>query len=280
MADLLGALVDGVPGTTVPVTDRGFLYGDAIFEVLRSYDGSPAFFREHLDRMTAGGAALEYPEPCPVAAFAADLRTLLADADGDRTFRLYWTRGEGGGVGGEPERTRRVSMAFAVSRPPAVAYREGVECILAQGSATAASGAKVANYVSNIVATRRARAAGAHEALMVDGEGRIGEGATSNVFVLAGGVLRTPPVRGILPGVTRSIVMREARAEGIEVEESELRSEVLEGASEVFLTSSVREVLPVRAVGGRPIGEPGPVTRRLAERYEAAALADAARWAH
>jgi branched-chain amino acid aminotransferase len=280
VAEPLGALVDGEPATSVPVTDRGFLYGDSLFEVLRSYDGSPAFFDEHFERMSQGGVQLDYPEPCPVAAFAADLRALLAEADGDRTFRLYWTRGDGGGIAGEPERTRRVSMAFTVSRPPASAYREGVECLLARGRATEATGAKVANYVSNILATRRARAAGAHEALMVDGEGRIGEGATSNVFALIGGRLVTPPVRGILPGVTRSIVLREARAEGIEVEERALRAEALTDASEVFLTSSIREVLPVRAIDGRPVGQPGPITRRLAERYEAAARADAERWAH
>ncbi len=280
MTELLGALVDGEAGSSVPVTDRGFLYGDSLFEVLRSYDGSPAFFDEHFARMTKGGVELEYPEPCPVDAFAADVRALLADADGDRTFRLYWTRGDSGGIGGESERTRRVSMAFGVSRPPASAYRDGVECLLVGGRATGASGAKVANYVSNILATRRARAAGAHEALMVDPEGWIGEGATSNVFAFIEGRLVTPPVRGILPGVTRSIVLREARAEGIEAEETALSADALAGASEVFLTSSIREVLPVRAIDGRPVGEPGPITRRLAERYETAARADAERWAH
>lgn len=278
MAEPLRALVDGEPATSVPLTDRGFLYGDSLFEVLRSYGGRPAFFGEHFARMTKGGERLDYPEPCPVESFAGDVRALLADADGDRTFRLYWTRGDGGGIAGEPERTRRVSMAFAVSRPPEAAYRDGVECIVVTGRATGASGAKVANYVSNILATRQARAGGAHEALMADGEGRIGEGATSNVFALVDGQLLTPPVRGILPGVTRSIVLREARAEGIEVRESELTTEALEGASEVFLTSSIREVLPVRAIDGRAVGEPGPITRRLAERYQAAAWADAERW--
>lgn len=275
MSAPLAVLVDGEQGRSVPVTDRGFLYGDALFEVMRTYAGAPAFFEPHLERMAGGGERLAFPETCPRAAFADDVRRLAASVDGDVVLRLYWTRGDGGGVAGEPDRTRRVSMAYAVSRPPPEAYAEGVDCVIVSGRATDASGAKVATYVENILATRRARDAGAHEALMADAEGSIGEGATSNLFALIDGVLRTPAVRGILPGVTRQVVLREARAEGLAVEEGPLTQASIERASELFLTSSVRELLPVRSVDGDRVREPGPITRRLAERYTAAARADA-----
>lgn len=277
MSAPLAVLVDGEESRSVPVTDRGFLYGDALFEVMRTYDGAPGFFGPHMARMTAGGEGLAFGEACPVEAFAADVRR-LADTDRDVLLRLYWTRGDGGGIAGETERTRRVSMAYAIQRPPPEAYRDGVDCLVVGGRATDASGAKVATYVENILATRRARAAGAHEALMADAEGRIGEGATSNVFAVLDGVLTTPSLGTILPGVTRQVVLEEARAERLEVAEAPLSVEDLGRATEIFLTSSVREVLPVRSVDGDRVRQPGPITRRLAERYEAAARADAARW--
>jgi len=279
MSAPLAVLVDGQPSMSVPVTDRGFLYGDALFEVMRTYDGAPGLFGPHMERMSAGGERLRFGAPCPVADFAADVRRLIATVDRDVVLRLYWTRGDGGGLAGQPERGRRVSMAFPILRPPTEAYRDGVDCLVVQGRATDASEAKVATYVENILATRRAREAGAHEALMVDAEGRVGEGATSNVFAVVDGVLWTPPLGAILPGVTRQVVLSEARAEGLEVEEGPLTVDALRRASEVFLTSSVREVLPVRAVDGDGPREPGPITAQLAERYEAAARADARSWA-
>ncbi len=278
MSAPLAVLVDGEESRSVPVTDRGFLYGDALFEVMRTYDGSPGFFGPHMERMTQGGEGLAFGERCPVAAFATDVRRLITAADQDVLLRLYWTRGDGGGIAGETERTRRVSMAYAIQRPPPEAYRDGVDCLVVGGRATDASGAKVATYVENILATRRARAAGAHEALMADADGLVGEGATSNVFAVVDGVLRTPSLGSILPGVTRQVVLREARDEGLEVVEEALSRDTIRRASELFLTSSVREVLPVRSVDGDRVREPGPITRRLAARYEAAARADASRW--
>ena len=113
---------------------------------------------------------------------------------------------------------------------------------------------------------REARAAGAHEALLLDARGYVTEGSSSNVFAVSGGVVRTPPLgAGILEGVTRGVVLTIARALGVRAEELPLRPEELEGADEVFITSTVREIVPVIAIGERGVGagRPGPVTERL-----------------
>ena len=141
---------------------------------------------------------------------------------------------------------------------------------------------KSSNYLENLLALAEAKRDGAHEAVMLDGEGRVAEGTTSNLFLVKAGRVVTPDVGvGLLPGITRAQVMDAARGDGITVEESRPRPADLVGADELFLTSSVRGVLPVtrlEAGGEHRIGDgrPGPVTRRLMELYEARCVRDAA----
>jgi branched-chain amino acid aminotransferase len=132
--------------------------------------------------------------------------------------------------------------------------------------------AKTGAHLDHVLAVAEARAAGAHEALLVDGRGNVTEGASSNVFVVQGGTLRTPPLgAGILEGVTRGLVLRLARAAGLPVEEAPLDPSALLAADEVFITSTVREIVPVVRVGDRAIGAgaPGPVTHRLHRAFRA-----------
>jgi branched-chain amino acid aminotransferase len=134
--------------------------------------------------------------------------------------------------------------------------------------------AKTGEHLFHVLAVREARAHGAHEALLVDGAGCVTEGASSNVFAIRGGVLETPPLgAGILAGVTRGVVLEVAGGLGVRVEERPLPLSRLPEADEAFLTSTVREVLPVVRVGERPVGggAPGPVTRRLHEAFRARA---------
>jgi branched-chain amino acid aminotransferase len=133
-----------------------------------------------------------------------------------------------------------------------------------------ASGAKASNYLANLLALHEAKGKGAQEALMLGRSGQILEGASSNVFIVKDGKLRTPePQPGILVGITRATVLEAAAHAGIEVEEAEVRPDDLYGADEAFITSSIREVMPVVVADGRTIGAgvPGPVTQRLHEGY-------------
>jgi branched-chain amino acid aminotransferase len=133
-----------------------------------------------------------------------------------------------------------------------------------------ASGAKASNYLANLLAVHEAKQKGAQEALVVGRKGQILEGASSNIFIVKDGKVRTPePQPGILVGITRAAVLAAAADEGIEVEEGEVRPEDLYGADEAFITSSIREVMPVVSADGQTIGQgtPGPVTKRLREGY-------------
>jgi branched-chain amino acid aminotransferase len=163
-----------------------------------------------------------------------------------------------------------------VAPPSREAYAAGIAAITVRTQrsvdGTAAAGAKVTNYLESVLAVREAKAQGAQEALIVDGRGEVVEGATSNVFVAKGGRLATPPEdAGILSGITRAYVLEAAAKAGIAVDQLRLRPEALYDADEVFVTSSIREVLPVVRVDGRVIGTgaPGPLARILHRAFRA-----------
>jgi branched-chain amino acid aminotransferase len=169
-------------------------------------------------------------------------------------------------------------VAQPISGPPASAYREGVAAAIVGVRRAAPDAvdpsAKTGAHLPNVLALREARAAGAHEALLLDGQGFVTEGSTSNVFAVTGGRLRTPPLAaGILEGVTRGVVLRLARQAGVPAEEAPLRPEDLEGSDELFITSTVREIVPVTRLGGRSVGtgRPGATTCALHRAFRALA---------
>jgi branched-chain amino acid aminotransferase len=165
---------------------------------------------------------------------------------------------------------RAIVIAQPLHAPPARAWAEGVSAAIVgvrrASPAAVDPSAKTGAHLPNVLALKEARTAGAHEALLLDDRGFVTEGASSNVFAVSGGRLRTPPLAaGILEGVTRGLVLRIARGEGVPLEETALRPEDLEGADEVFITSTMREILPVVRLGATTVGagRPGPVTEHL-----------------
>jgi branched-chain amino acid aminotransferase len=270
----------------VSIFDRGFLYGDSVYEVIRTYGGRPFEEAAHLARLAHSAERIGLSPKWDAARVAREIeRTLEASRGGDRPdpeaapwnvgeryLRVVMTRGAGE-IGLDPAlAVDPVALVIAqpVSGPPLRAYREGVAAVIVHVRHPAPdavdASAKTGAHLPNVLAVREARAAGAHEALLLDGRGFVTEGSSSNVFAVSGGVVRTPPLEaGILEGVTRGVVLRLARAEGLPVEELPLRPEDLEGADEVFITSTVREVLPVVRLGTRRVGAgvPGAVTHRL-----------------
>lgn len=273
----------GVAEATVPVLDRGFLYGDSVYEVIRTYatGGGPFALTEHLERLARSARLLEIALPLSLSELAAEVRDVLrAAGQGDWYIRVILTRGAGP-IGLDPalaDRPRRVVIVAPLPDLPERLRRDGVSVALVPTGRTAAgptpAGAKTGNYLSNVMALRAARLKGAFEAIMLDGEGRITEGTTSNVFLCTGGLLRTPPLAtGILAGITRHKVIDLARLDGIEVVEEHLRPLDVHAAEEVFLTSTLKEVLPVTSVDGTEVGtgRPGPVTTLLQQKYAALA---------
>lgn len=280
-------------GTLVPpsaarvsVFDRGFLYGDSVYEVIRTYGGGAFELDRHLARLRHSAERIGLAPKWDATRAAAEVgRTLDAsrgsdahDPDaapwnvGERYLRVVMTRGAGE-IGLDPAlAVDPVALVIAqpLAGPPARAYAEGVMAAvvgLRRASPQAIDpSAKTGSHLPNVLALREARASGAYEALLLDDGGFVTEGSSSNVFAVRGGRLATPPLAaGILEGVTRGLVLALARRLGVAADERALRPEDLEGADEVFITSTIREIVPVVRLGGRTVGSgrPGPVTSRL-----------------
>jgi branched-chain amino acid aminotransferase len=268
---------------TVSVHDRGFRYGDGAFETVRAYGGTVFAWERHADRLEATLETLGFAQAAPSRHDLHDrlLETLEANDLSDAYLRLTVSRGvqEGkltpavaadptvvvvaeplprGGLAGEP-----------VWDEPAVLQTVKTRRI---ADDALPSDSKTLNYLDGILARlelrRAARATySADEAVMRDGDGTVLEGATSNVFVVDDGVLRTPPADlDLLPGITRAIVLELASEEEFPVEERAVGLEALREADEAFLTNTTWEVRPVATVDGLDVGG-GPITDLLGHRY-------------
>jgi branched-chain amino acid aminotransferase len=275
----------------LPVLDRGVLLGDSVYEVLRTYGGRPFELDVHLGRLGRSAALAGLVPAWDGPRCSAEVARALAasrggdppDPDaapwnvGERSIRVLMTRG--GGEAAPEVPPAAVVIVEPLHGPPAAAYRDGVAAlVVGLGPRRSDPAAKTGSRISHLLALRAAQAAGAHEALFRDAEGRITEGTSSNVFAVMGGRLVTPPLEaGILEGVTRGVVLRLAPLQGVAAEQALLPADGLERAEEVFITSTSREILPVTRLGVARVGDgrPGPITRALhaAFRREAEALA-------
>jgi branched-chain amino acid aminotransferase len=254
----------------VSVYDRGFLYGDGVFETLRTYRGAPFALEEHAERLAASARAVGIALPVPLRTLEREtVEAVHAAANPESTIRILITRGQGP-LRLDPtgaDSPLRVILVEPLAPPPAEIYRAGVTTITerTERAADAAPGAKVTNYLAGMLALRRAGARGAHEALLLDAEGCITEGVTSNFFLVIEGELLTAPRASVLAGVTRARVLAIASRLGIPARHGAIGRNDLESASEAFLTSTLRELVPVTHIDTITIGDgtPGPVTRRL-----------------
>jgi branched-chain amino acid aminotransferase len=276
--------VNGVIGdetAQISVLDRGFLYGDSVYEVIRTYGGQPFALEAHLSRLERSAALLGFPVPVSTASLAHEIRAAVQAAGNAESYiRVIVTRGSGP-ITLDPstaERPCRVVIVTSFTPYPASLYDEGAKiCLVPAGRLSGGAvplGAKSGNYLVNIMALRSARRQGAHEAVMLDTAGRVAEGASSNVFALVRRTLRTPPLSvGILEGITRHLVIELARRMDLDVEETELLPADLRGAGEIFLTSTLREVMPVTHVDDWEVGDGrvGPIALELRRRYRAEA---------
>lgn len=264
----------------IPVTDRGFLYGDSVYEVVRTYGGEPYALDEHLERLEGSADRLEMELPGGRAPIVRDIEnTLMAAGNQESYVRVIVTRGSGP-MGLDPalaDRPRRVIMVSPLEPFPVAFYEEGVAIRLVatgrSGRQSLTQGAKSGNYLINVLALGAARRQGAHEAILMDHLDRVTEGASSNLFAVRAGQLVTPPLSaGILGGITRRKVFELAAAAGFPVTEQVITGEDLRAMDEIFLTSTLREVLPVSRVDDWTVadGRPGPVARRLLAGFRAA----------
>lgn len=261
----------------VSVYDHGLLYGDGVFEGLRSYGGRVFRLEQHLDRLWKSARAIWLEIPLTREAMAAAVNdTLKLNKIDDGYIRLVVTRGAGS-LGLDPNRTsdpQVIIITDYISLYPPELYERGLEIVTASTirnhPAALSPRIKSLNYLNNILAKIEGLQAGCIEALMLNTKGEVAECTGDNIFLVKRGALYTPPLdAGILEGVTRDAVIELAAAQGIKVHETPLTRHDVYVADECFLTGTAAEVIPVVKVDGRAIGTgaPGPVTRDLRERF-------------
>lgn len=272
---LNGALVP-LGAARIPAFDRGFLFGDGIYETVRAYGGRPFRLAEHLHRLALSARRLALRWPGGARPLVEGVRRVLAaNGLGDARIRLVVTRGPGTpDLGGIAAARRPTIFIYALPYvPPSPrAYRDGVQAIIpsvVRNDRRALDPAiKSLNLLNNLLATREARRAGAREAIMLNPQGFVAEAAAANVFFVRRGVLLTPALTvGILAGITRDLVIELAGRLGRPVREGRFRAADLLGAEEAFVTASTIEILPLASIGRRRLPRLRPVTRALMAAY-------------
>ena len=266
------------PGeATVSVFDRGFLYGDSVYETLRTAGGHALEMTRHLDRLrrSAAGIGLEIPF-ADAALRAAIAETHAATGNADSYVRVMVTRGAGP-LQLDPRVSASPLLVILVQElklPTPTLYETGLSVRIVDVHKISARSLdpslKTGNYLNSIQALRQAAASAAEDAIMCNAAGHVAEGATSNVFMVKEGRVITPSLAtGLLEGITRALVIRLAGDLGVACSEGVVWPHELRAADELFLTSSVRGLMPVTTLDGEPLGQgPGPLTRRLMARYQ------------
>ena len=263
----------------VSVFDHGLLYGDGVFEGIRVYDGRVFERDAHVKRLFESALAIRLPMPMSREELVRAIETTVkANAVVDGYIRLVVTRGNGT-LGLNPfvcQNSRVIIIASSIQLYPEELYEKGIRVI----SATTVRNHPLAippqvkslNYLNNILAKIEALDSDVPEAIMYNHEGYVAEATGDNVFIVRNNVVYAPPVEaGSLEGITRAVVIRLARHEGLEIIEKNLTRHDLYVCDEFFLTGTAAEVIGVVEIDGRVIGDgkPGPVTKLLRERFYA-----------
>lgn len=272
-----------VPGeqAVIPVFDHGFLYGEGVYETLRTYDRRPFLLERHLARLRASARMMALDVPCPDDGLRRAIDETLAALPGtdEAYIRVLVTRGVGElsySLAACPTPTLVIIVKPLPPIPERV-FTEGIRLSLVSIRRNHPDALnpmiKSNNLLNNALAMQEAYRRGADEALMLNQAGEIVECSQSNVFLVRGGEALTPPLAaGLLPGITRAFVLEIAHTAGVPASERRLTPADLETADEVFVTGTTREITPVVAVDDRSVGNgtPGPVTQKLLNAFRKA----------
>lgn len=257
----------------ISIFDRGFLYGDGVFETLRAYKGVIFRCNDHIDRLFNSASAIYIKIPFKKDYLKEALyNTLKENNMEDASLRLSITRGESG-PGLDIEGCPRPSVIItprAFNGYPEGMYTGGIHAAVVAIRRIPASslspGIKSLNFLNNILAKIEAKDLSASEGIMLSVEGYVAEGAVSNIFIVKDGVIKTPPLSvGILNGVTRAAVIELARKNNIPLLEKAFFPDELYNADECFITSTMYEVMPVTTLNNKQVGngKPGELSKRL-----------------
>lgn len=287
MVNVNGRIVDD-RAAVISVFDHGFLYGEGVYEVLRTYGGRPFLLDRHLQRLRRSARALSLEPPLDDAGIGARIRQTIAALpvepreDADYYLRVILTRGVGD-LGYDPTLCTSPTLliiAKVLNGPPAWYFDKGVRLalvsIVRNHPGTVNPLIKSNNLLNNALAMQEALRKGAAEALMRNFRGDIAECSQSNIFMVKDGRVTTPPLdAGLLAGITREFLFEVAPKAGVPIEERTFREDALYAADEAFITGTTFEVTPVVQIDDRIIGTggPGPVAKQLLDAYRKSALA-------
>src|SRR5438477_2238930 len=269
----------GQKNAKISVFDHALLYGDGIFEGIRAYNGRVFKLTEHIDRLFYSAKAILLKIPRPHGEIVRQVvATCRRNKVRDGYVRLLVTRGAGT-LGLNPNRCKNPSLiiiADKIQLYPAELYERGMEIITVPTTRNLHSALNPAikslNYLNNILAKIEANNGGCEEAIMLNAEGFVSECTGDNIFIVKAGNMSTPPLSaGALYGITRAVVIELAREASLAVNEPNLTRYDLFNADECFLTGTGAELIPVVKIDGRVVGtgKPGPITKRLVDRYKA-----------
>jgi branched-chain amino acid aminotransferase len=285
-----GRITDGT-SAVVPVLDHGFLYGEGVYEVIRTYSGKLFLFDRHMQRMRQSAAMIRLPVPFDDVELQARIAETIAVLDRERgarghgpeTYvRVLLTRGIGE-ISYNPAFCRNPTLVIIVKPlvpQPAEVYERGVKVVLVPivrnhpGSVSPLI--KSNNLLNNALAAQQAFRESAFEAVMRNYRGELSECSLSNLFVVRNGAALTPPIdAGLLAGITRAFLFEVGGAADVPVAEAPLRDADLLEADEAFLTGTTLELVPIVRVDDKTIGigQPGPITRKLLQQFRSMAQA-------
>jgi D-alanine transaminase len=257
----------------VPVLDRGFIFGDGVYEMIPVYSGHPFRLSEHLRRLRRSLDSIRIADPHDEPGWTALVRELVTrNGGGDLQVYLHVTRGVAKRDHAFPAGVTPTvfMMAGPLVTPPARLRESGVGAVTAVDNRWLRCDIKAIALLPNVLLRQVAVDAGCAETVLLR-EGFLTEGAASNIFVIKNGVLQAPPADNLmLTGITYDVVLELARADGIPCAVSPVSEAEVRNADELWLTSSTKEVLPITMLDGKPVGsgKPGPVYARMYRLYQ------------
>jgi branched-chain amino acid aminotransferase len=273
----VNGVITAADAAVVPVFDHGFLYGEGVYETLRTYNRKPFLFAEHMARLRRSAGMIALPVPVDDADMSAEVQKTIdacpdAGPENDLYIRILLTRGVGE-LTYNPKATPTPTLVI-ITKPlpgfPAATYTNGIRVALVGVRRNHPDALnpqiKSNNLLNNAMAAQEALRVGADEALMRNHDGFVVECSQCNFFIVKDGVLKTPPLGdGLLPGITRQFVLGIAKDLGVPVQESGILPVDAQGADEAFVTGTTREITPVTKIDDADVanGRPGPLTKKL-----------------
>jgi len=270
----INGVITAAADAKISVLDHGLLFGDSVYETLRTYGGKPFLFSRHFGRLEHSARGIDLKLPWTKERTLEEIRrTLIA---GECRIRLMITRGIGE-LEADPETCTDptpIIIVVPLVTPPERIYQEGVDVVISSvRRSTRFANIKTGSLIHQVLARREAKSKRAYEAILLTADDKLSDGITSNIYLVRNGKVHTPGHdAGIVSGITRGVVLDIAHQVGLQVIEGFFDMSDIARADEMFLTSTTREVVPIARVDGKAVGsgKPGPVTLMLLRGYRSA----------